>query len=198
MKTAVATAIALAATVLTLAWAPAAHAEAGPSITFPLYRPAGAPADGEAIIQLEAPPRAWGIRQSARLMDEQVPGLTIHTTGTCAANPTAVCVRVEIGSYNPAQQMTLGGVPSWRGICYCEAVGTRTIYLNRWRKANWLLPRDDKIAAAQHEFGHALGLGHHDSEGVMSWDHVDGGGLSVGEAAVLTEWFSVPRYRPVA
>lgn len=187
----------IAALVATISPASADDYTAEPTIAFPVYRPATAPAAGDTVIQLEAPGRAWGIRKAARAMDAEIPGLTIRTTGTCTSDPTAVCVRVEIGTYVPERQAAMSGLPGaqWTGLCYCAPTGPRVIYLNRYRQKGWLLGREKKVDSATHEFGHALGLGHHESEGVTSTGNpsVDGQ-LSAAEVAVLTDWFSTPRY----
>lgn len=169
-----------------------------PTVEYPLYRPDGAPADAEAVVQLEAPGRAWGIRRAARAVDAQVPGLTIRTTGTCAANPTAACVRVELGTYDLQRQAEMAGELglAWRGMCSCAESGARAIYLNRYTGPGGIILREQRESTANHELAHALGLGHHGSDGATGADTATSGTFSAAEIAVLTDWYAVPRYRP--
>lgn len=168
---------------------------ATPEIAYPVYRAAGTPAEGDAVVQLEASGKAWGIRSAARRFDAAVPGLTINTTGTCAANPTAYCVRVEVGTYDEAKQaaVTQQAGLKWLGLCVCNLDGqARTLLLNREH-----LPSGSKFIkreTAAHELAHALGLGHHTARGVVSTKHTGYGMLSDAEVAVLTEWYSIPRF----
>ena len=70
------------------------------------------------------------------------------------------------------------------------------LYLNRYKSVGEIFKRYQKVEASAHELGHALGLGHHGSAGVTSAGNpTKEGTLSDAEIAVLTEWFSVPRYR---
>lgn len=164
-----------------------------PSIDQPVYRTT-ADVAGDAVIQIEAPGRSWGMRELAKSIDAQVDGLTIRTTGSCAANPTAVCVHVEIGSYSPEQQMAMsyGTRSAWGGLCVCHVNEQRNIYLNRVTT----FPETRRQVAA-HEFGHALGLAHHQSKGLTS-DRRPSEVPSADELTLLVDWFSTQRYRPSA
>jgi hypothetical protein len=173
--------------------APGSATGDGPAVEFPAYRlPSMAPT-GDLAMQLEAPPQAWGLRRSARIMDEQIDGLTIRTTGTCAESPDAICIHVEVGDYTHQERLdlTYGQVAAWDGVCLCVDGPTRWIYLREYDRWQYM---SHKRAIAAHELGHALGLGHHEWAGVTSTRTINRKTLSVAELRVLREWYSVPRY----
>lgn len=171
-----------------------AHADSTtPTLEYPLSR-VGDTVDVEVMVQ--APTKAWGIRRAAKFYDAQVDGLTIHTRGTCAARPQAVCVRVIVDDYSPEEMLALDPSGSyWHGLTALGAT-ERTIYLNlagSVPNARWM-----DLRTARHELGHALGLAHHDgTEGVMVTEPKGGGEISLwpstAELDALRAWYAVPR-----
>lgn len=155
-------ALALLASVLLAA---PAHADSTtPAVLVPLQK-IGDTVDVEVMIQ--APLKSWGIRRAAKFYDAQVDGLTIHTRGTCAAQPQAVCVRVFVGNYSSEQTLAIshGLAADWHGFVDYHDAG-RTIYLN----SRYGMSR----VVTMHELGHVLGLDHHEgSEGVMVTTDLD-------------------------
>lgn len=129
-----------------------------PVVKYPLYP---THYKGVAIrVQVEAPAEAWGIRKFAREVDPQLPGVRIHTRGTCEDRPRAVCVRVNVADF---------GATPWLGQAHVgsqdRAVDLNTHYGNTYAAHHY--------AAAAHELTHALGLGHHAKRGVVGgWPDV--------------------------
>ncbi len=192
-------AIVLAAMLVAIPLAPPAHAD---SATPTLYHPPsriGGTADVELMI--EAPARAWGIRRSAKHYDAHIDGLTIHTRGSCAERPLAICVRVHIASFSDEEMLTIshGLAPYWNGLVNYDlaierefdiATSPRSIYLNTRSVPGG--PTGALIA--RHELGHVLGLDHHSAKvGVMVG--ASGGGTmwpSTAEIATLQAWYAQP------
>lgn len=161
-------ALALLASVLL--GAPAQADSTTPAVRVPLQK-IGDTVDVEVMLQ--APLKAWGIRRAAKFYDAQVDGLTIHTRGTCAARPQAVCSRVVIGNYSSEQMLAIshGLAADWHGFVDYQVdsagrASSRTIYLN----SRYGFSR----VVTMHELGHVLGLDHHDGgEGVMVTTDLD-------------------------
>lgn len=188
----------VAALIATLATTAGAGADVPPenaSVDFPLYRQADAAPSGDTVIQLEAPGRSWGLRPLAQSIDASIDGLTIKTNGTCASDPTAICVRVVFDYWSAEEQaaITYGESSTWGGVCICDDPSSRVIYVNR--RTTYAGPERAQVTA--HEFGHALGLGHHRSEGLTSYAHATEV-LSVDELVVLRNWYMNPRFAPSA
>lgn len=158
------------------------------TIEFPLYRKA-ANVDGDALVQLEAPPAAFGLRRWAKQLDAQVDGLTIFTTGTCASRPEAVCVRYVFGTWSPAEQIAIAGTV-WGGVTTFPSPDERTVLIVK--------VGPQRRPAVAHELGHVLGLSHHSGKGVMSVDRVPTTEINAQELQALRDWFAVPRFAPTA
>lgn len=137
--------------------------------------------DGPVIVQLNAPAKSWKIRHAARAMDAQLPNVTVRTSGDCAT--ADVCVTVAVGWWGPADMLRIseGYVPSWAGLTTYPTSHERFIYLNGDR----MHYRTGRTHVAAHEFGHALGLAHHDEYGVMSSRQNSPEVLSAAEVALI-------------
>lgn len=127
-----------------------------------LYAPVG---DGGAVVvQVNAPPGSWEIRRMARVLDAQLHGVTIRTGGDCAT--ADACVRVVVGTWTPEEALAISGGhwATWTGLTTYPTPGERVIYLNATNAHSAAFRRH----VAAHELGHALGLAHHESTGLMS------------------------------
>lgn len=116
-------------------------------------------------VQIEGATDDWGVRQFAETMDDRWPGLKVRSYGTCAQRPTWHCVRVINGSWDPAQQLEVtNGQTQFLGLAAYPFPNLREIYLNSF----YLTPEYsiNTYAVAAHEFGHILGLNHHQQDGI--------------------------------
>lgn len=138
-------------------------------------------------VQLQAPRASWGIRQVARRMDAELPGITISVRGRCQpADYTTTCVRVRMDNYSVERQHWLAQQPvEWYALTAYPAPNLRVVYLNR------AYDHPNREAVTAHELGHVLGLNHHDRAGVCGrWpDRTD---LSRWERGVLRHTYSAP------
>lgn len=127
----------------------AADATPTPEVVYPIVRPAET--SGPIQIQIDAPKSAWGLRKAAREDDRLLKGVRIHTHGKCSDRPRALCVKVTVGDFGEG----------WYALTSFPKIDKRTIQFNTHYT-------DYKFhaAAAAHEFGHVLGLGHHLMHGV--------------------------------
>jgi hypothetical protein len=142
-----------------------AHAEPlpdampAPTVTAPVY-----PAEGEKRIkfQVEGLTADFGLRSVAKEMDADLEEVRVFTTGDCATRPTAICVRVHVGSWDSeAQAAITGGVSGWYAVVIYPSSTLREVYVNT------LYPHPNMRAVVAHEFAHVLGLGHHARPGVV-------------------------------
>jgi hypothetical protein len=135
-------------------------------------------------VQIEGSADDWGLRQFAEQMDDRWPGLRVRSHGTCAQRPSWHCVRVTTGSWNPDQQLVVSrGTTHFLGLTDYTARG-RDVYLNSF----YLTPEYSvsPAAVAAHEFGHVLGLNHHEQGGITS----------TGSDAVALSWAEDKALRP--
>ena len=137
--------------------------------------------DGPVVVQVNAPAKSWQVRRAARAMDAQLPNVVVRTSGDCAT--ADVCVTVTVGWWGPEDMLRLsdGYVPSWAGLTTYPTTRERFIYLN----GDGVHNRIGRTHVAAHEFGHALGLAHHDEYGVMSSRQNSPNILSAPEVALI-------------
>lgn len=150
---------------VTLLPSPAAASDSEPlaRVVYPL---APTHAKGTVVkVQIEGSSDDWGLRQFASSMDVRYPGLKVRTYGTCAQRPSWACVTVTTGNWDPDQQMQVSrGYTHFLGLTDYPGYNHRAVYLN----AYYLTPEYDvnAYAVAAHEFGHVLGLNHHQQDGI--------------------------------
>lgn len=153
-----------------------------PVAEYPLPHQVGVP----TAIQLEVPLEAshWRFVRAVKHMDGQLPGITVRTYGTCAENPAVYCVQVKVGSYNRTEQIQVAGYDvEWIGVCtFPDMAHLRVVYLNTFYGRHESGRLRQQVSA--HEFGHVLGLSHHEGPGVTGTGAVV---LSPTEVAVLQE-----------
>lgn len=141
---------------------------------------------GPVVVQVDAPPGSWRIRQSARRLDSQLFGVTVRTSGDCST--ADMCVHVVVGSWDVAQMKAIcGDVGVWAGLtCFPEGIESknRMVYLN----ASQAFGRYRQYVGV-HEMAHVLGLDHHQADGVMGPQQALF--LSPGEQAVLDAYYGV-------
>lgn len=135
---------------------------------------------GSVVVQVDAPPGSWQIRRSARAIAAQVDGVTVRTSGDCST--ADACVRVVVDAFDPPTMLALseGVEDRWYGLTTYP--GERVIYLNT------TTPRYDREHTAAHEFGHAIGLAHMRSRGLMSTKRSTDD-LHPREVALLESWY---------
>lgn len=158
---------------------------------------------GTRHIVIEAPPSAWGIRHVAELMDAQLPSLSIHTRQglTAADRPRALHVRVTVADYGPdgpqyGQAAAPGvGEPSYMQAGYWRIDGPRGVELNTAIDRDPFYSAEDlpqvKKWTAAHEFGHVLGLAHHDLPGIMGGRTTNDHDLGPEEVAAIEDTLQV-------
>ena len=164
------------------------HAAAAESSSPTMYVPMPNFDGGEIVVQVNATPGSWQIRRSARRLAAQLDGVTVRTSGDCAT--ADVCVTVAVGHYETDETLALSGGnhSGWGGLTTYPEAASRVIYLNTATTDR--RPGDRRYTAA-HEFGHVLGLTHHQSSGLMSdVRRHQTETLSVEELAVLTAAYS--------
>jgi hypothetical protein len=156
-------ALLVGAVLLPTAPAAASDAELVPRVVYPMH--ANNPRGTLVRVQIEGTADDWGVRQFAATMDARWPGLKVRTWGTCAQRPTWHCVKVINGVWDPAQQLELTkGQTQFLGLAAYPFPNVREIYLNSF----YLTPEYsiNTYAVAAHEFGHILGLNHHQQDGI--------------------------------
>jgi hypothetical protein len=142
-------------------------------------------------VQIEGSADDWGLRQFAATVDAQFAGLKVRTWGTCAQRPTWACVTVTTGAWDDAQQLEVSrGTTGFLGLTDYTGYNRRAVYLNtRYLTAEYNV---NPYAVAAHEFGHVLGLNHHQQDGVCG-AVPDVTTLGVAEVQVLTPYYG---YKP--
>jgi hypothetical protein len=142
-------------------------------------------------VQIEGSADDWGLRLFAARVDAQFAGLMVRTWGTCAQRPTWACVTVTTGAWDDAQQLEVSrGTTGFLGLTDYTGYNRRAVYLNtRYLTAEYNV---NPYAVAAHEFGHVLGLNHHQQDGVCG-AVPDVTTLGVAEVQVLTPYYG---YKP--
>lgn len=142
---------------------------------------------GPVVVQVDAPPGSWRIRQSARRLDSQLFGVTVRTSGDCST--ADMCVHVAVGAWDVAQMDAISGVPGfvWAGwTAFPEGIEgkNRMVYLNASQAFGHY-----RQYVGVHEMAHVLGLDHHQADGVLGPRQALF--LSPGEQAVLDAYYGV-------
>lgn len=180
-------ALLLAGVALAPAPAQAAASDAEPlaRVVYPL-----APTHGKGTItkvQIEGSADDWGLRQFAASVDAQFAGLKVRTWGTCAQRPTWACVTVTTGVWDDAQQLEVSrGHTAFLGLTDYTGYNRRAVYLNAFYLDGRF--QINQYAVAAHEFGHVLGLNHHQQDGVCG-AVPDVTTLGAAEVAVLEPYY---------
>lgn len=134
---------------------------------------------GVHTLIVEAPAQAWGLRKIAADYDRRLAGVDIWARRGISCLPTVSCLRVQVADFGEAFDCGDGNVRPYAGCVWVTGTDEPwTMYLN----AHY--PK--RKAVTCHEFGHALGLGHHDMPGCVGLGATSPSDL---EIAVLEEWF---------